>query len=389
MSTESIRKQEKLPYVDGLRGVACFMVVLSHLTLIFYPGLHDKAMAHGNQNVEFIFNSPLAFFYSGTSAVYIFFVLSGFILSHAFLNGSDVISNAASMTSKRYFRLAIPVTISCIAYWGVMSTDSPDRDLLSPWFQSLKISEPSFFNALYAGTISSFFGSKFEYNPVLWTMKIELLGSFLTYFICTALIKSNKQGLLIFFFCLAFFLSTLNQVEKYGYISFLIGVYIYVRKPKVNVTPGIALIITGVYFGGIHYGSDSYTHLIYHTRFFINGEESNAYILFNFISGVLISLSVLSSTFFAGLFSHKLFVYTGKVSFSVYLFHLPFFMVVLVYIFNTLVNAGLGYAESAFLASIVSIIILYVFSSYLFKIVDRPSMLLSNRIAKNLCTVKR
>lgn len=377
----SQQKDEKLQHVDGLRGIACFMVVLSHLALIFYPGLHDPDLINNNSIVKLIFNSPLAFAYSGTSAVYIFFVLSGYILTYAF-NKGDALSNAAKMTTKRYFRLAVPAIASCVFCWFILSANTPSRELLSAWFNSYRVDSGSFLDSIYSGAVSSFVGDGSKYNPVLWTMKIELIGSFITYFLCLALLKSNKKTLVLIFFSILIFLSSLPQKEKYGYIAFIVGIWVNISNVSTSSIVAAILIAVGVYFGGVHYGSSAYQQSIYYARFFINGEESNAYILFNFLSGSLITAAILTNTFFKRIFGNAFFAYLGKVSFSVYLFHLPVLVISASYVFNTLSNIGASYFLSAIASSSVSIIIIYTISNIIYKFVDRPSMLLSNKVAK-------
>ncbi|MBL5946423.1 acyltransferase [Enterobacter asburiae] len=383
-STKSAVAYDKLHHVDGLRGIACLMVVFSHLALIFYPGLHDSNLINNNQFVNFIFNSPLSFFYSCTAAVFIFFTLSGFILSHAFMNGKDLLENITPMVTKRYFRLAIPAVVSCFFCLMVLTSDLPNREMLSSWIQSYRVDNPSIANALYSGSISAFLGDGSSYNPVLWTMKIELIGSFLTYFLCTTLIKSHKKSLIILFFGMMFFLSTIPQKEKYGYIAFLVGIYLFFSNFRVSNISAFILLILGIYAGGIHYGSSPYIYTIYYTRFFLNGEESNAYILFNFISGVIITTIILKNVSFKKTFGHGIFTFMGKVSFSVYLFHLPILVITSPLIFNYFYGKGFGYATCALSASIVSALLIYALSNLVFKMVDKPSMRLSSKIASVL-----
>lgn len=376
---------QKLLHVDGLRGVACLMVVLSHLALIFFPGLHDPSMINNNQVINFLFNSSFPFIYSGTAAVYIFFTLSGFILSHAFMNGKDVLENATSMVTKRYFRLAIPAICSCIFCFIVLTNNTSDTGMLSTWIQAYKVDNSSLLNAIYSGAVSAFFGEGSAYNPVLWTMKIELIGSFITYFTCLTLIKSQKKWIIILSFALMIFTATLPQKEKYGYIAFLFGIFIYFSNINLKITTSALLILIGIYAGGVHYGSSPYIYTIYYSRFFLNGEESNAYILFNFISGVIITLSVLTNYTLKNLFSNKVFVYMGKVSFSVYLFHLPFLLTFTVWLFNLLYSLNFGYAASALSAALLSIFLLYILAEIIFRLIDIPSMKASNKITKFLC----
>ena len=66
---------QKLPAVEGVRGVACFMVVLAHLSLFFFQGLYMGVPEYSGHEIQlFIRNSPFAFLYSGLAAVYIFFM---------------------------------------------------------------------------------------------------------------------------------------------------------------------------------------------------------------------------------------------------------------------------------------------------------------------------
>ena len=76
--------KDKIDSVDGVRGLACLMVILSHLSLIFFPYVFSGRVSEMRSDIEYyIYHSPLTFFYSGTSAVFIFFTLSGFILTYA------------------------------------------------------------------------------------------------------------------------------------------------------------------------------------------------------------------------------------------------------------------------------------------------------------------
>ena len=357
------------------------MVILSHLALIFYPGLHDLDV-YNNKYVSFVANSPLSFTYSGTAAVYVFFVLSGFILTHAFMKSGNLAGSLPNIATKRYFRLAIPATISCIFAYSALYFFHPITTTLSPWINSYTAHNTTLLDAIYSGAIGSFFSQPAKVNPVLWTMKIELIGSFLTYFLCVITFKATRKWLVLFLFSLAFFASQLPQNEKYGYISFVLGIWIYTCDFKIGGFLSATLIALGIYFGGVHYGSYSYIYAIYYARFFVNGEESNAYILFNFISGFLICLVILKNDFLANFFSKKPFTFMGKVSFSVYLFHLPIIYVIGLSIFNYLDYHGVRYIFSAITASTASIFTIYISSIYLYRTTDLPSMKASTKIAK-------
>src|SRR4249920_301079 len=89
----------KLGYMDGLRGVAAFVVVLHHFALTFRPELVAAV-------------SPLTLLFAGHFAVCIFFVISGFVLSYKFFETSraDVVTSGAV---RRYFRL-MPLVLTAV-----------------------------------------------------------------------------------------------------------------------------------------------------------------------------------------------------------------------------------------------------------------------------------
>lgn len=63
------------------------MVVFSHCTLVFFPLVHNFENSPITEEfpVQGLLNQlPVGVFWSGTAAVYIFFVLSGIVLAHSF-----------------------------------------------------------------------------------------------------------------------------------------------------------------------------------------------------------------------------------------------------------------------------------------------------------------
>src|SRR3954462_3663733 len=83
----------RLHYLDALRGVAAVQVVLLHFFTAFAPGLAMSGLDAGTL-AGYVRASPLFYLYDGYSAVYIFFALSGYVLTGAFAARVDALGRA-------------------------------------------------------------------------------------------------------------------------------------------------------------------------------------------------------------------------------------------------------------------------------------------------------
>lgn len=375
-SDKSIFPMNKVHSAESLRGLACLAVVFSHLLGTFFPQFHNFSVSELPKFdfIELIFNSPFAFFYSGTGAVFVFFVLSGYVLTLSFLKSKDPKRKLKESLIKRYPRLAIPAIISCVVMWAVLHAHV-DLHNTSEWFRTLGINNPSILNALYSGAIGSFvFGEK-EYNPVLWTMQIELIGSLVIYFSCFLHEKYILKLLLILVSLISsLFLSSMAFL---GILSFVLGHFLYFFSKKIPDSLCIFLFISGLYFCGAHNDSVSYT-------FFNKMLGQRTYNILNFLGGFLIVFSAIKSNAIDNFFNKKSFLFLGKLSFSIYLIHIPVIYLIGVPIFNLSLSIGLGFLLSSLIS--ISFVLLFTFISSIFysRYVDEFAISVSNKLS-NIC----
>src|ERR1700737_383359 len=73
---------QRLAYLESIRGLAAVQVVLLHFLSAFWPDLVFESVSRSP--AWYVHLSPLYFLYDGYSAVYIFFVLSGYVLTRSF-----------------------------------------------------------------------------------------------------------------------------------------------------------------------------------------------------------------------------------------------------------------------------------------------------------------
>ncbi|MEI7606535.1 MAG: acyltransferase [Rhodospirillaceae bacterium] len=159
--------------LDGLRGWMALTVVLYHTTLAFFPGEENKLLlVIGN----------------GALAVYVFFVISGFSASFAFITTGDklVVIRAALA---RYPRLTLPILTSCSLAYLVFSAglmyNIPAAAAAGTenWLGCHYRFSPSLLAMLEFSIYDVyFFGDNARsWNSVLWIMPIEIVGSFMVY----------------------------------------------------------------------------------------------------------------------------------------------------------------------------------------------------------------
>lgn len=366
---------------DGLRGIACIAVLFSHLAYTFYPYMHAaESMTYSFES--YIMNSPFSFFYSGSAGVYIFFVLSGFVLSSSFSKNFGA-SYFPVFLIKRYIRLMIPIFASCILGWYLFSTFTIDRTGISAWAAKLGTFDYSFQDAIYTGLVGAFQGKGIEaYNWVLWTMKIELIGSY-----ALALLFISKKTNSVIYPLLAFILffaigySNGGDSLYYGLACFMAGSVIFKSEFKLSKAGALLALIIGLYFAGYKVQSMSYSFIFRETNTYLM-----EYSLF-LLSGILVVLCSLRSTLLDNILSAKITVLLGKISFSLYLIQMATIYTVAIPLYEMLSHKTTPLSAS-FIAIISCTVVSLPLSWVFYKLFDLPAMLLSNKISFMLLRLK-
>ncbi|MDH2620875.1 acyltransferase [Acinetobacter baumannii] len=370
----------KINSAESIRGLACLAVVFSHLVFTFYPYAHE--FESNLPIIDFfnsLYNSPFGFLYSGNAAVYIFFVLSGFVLSYAILGrNKDINKKIISMSVKRYPRLAIPAIISVLISYFIFQIDV-DASNASSWFGNVGTYEGSFLYAIYDGAINAFIFGKSEYNWVLWTMQIELFGSFLVFLLCYL---NQTSKLLVLLTSLVFiilgFLVSLKM--GFGFFSFVAGMLFYLYGKKINAFIAVPMLLVGLYFAGAHNFSYSYSVIA-----MILGTKTA--ILLNVLCAPLVVYSILMNDKLSSLLDNKVFVYLGKLSFSMYLLHMLIIYIIGIPIFNYFYE--LGFLFSSLIASITVILFTVIASIPYSNFVDALSINVANKIESRIFNKQR
>lgn len=364
---------EKILAAEAIRGIACFFVVLSHLSLTFFPSLHhffDNPTT--TQSIElWIHDSPFAFWYSGTAAVYIFFVLSGYVLTYSIVGSSNPTKKLVSMIIKRYPRLMLPALASCMLLWFAFTFFDPPTTGLSEWIASLGNlgSIASFKLAFYEGSFGAFWNGTSQYNWVLWTMRIEFIGSF-ALFLLLYLRHLNRWFTWLIPIAIV---ALCTDLDYLGYASFLIGILFYLYRRTLSTPVSIVLVLLGLYFAGVHVDSPSY-------QIFNDYLDDSSYEILNFLAGIFIVLPLLWNRTLALAISNRVTIWLGKLSFSAYLTHLFVLYMVGVPLFEY-IRPFMSYAPAALLSCLAVIVGTFALSEVFYRLVDQNAIKLSSKLA--------
>lgn len=180
---------KKLVYLDGLKGIGCLAVFLTHFVFAFYYGMYhfqpESCHLPGNLDIA-IGKSPLNLLFNGNTAVRMFLVVSGFLLCRSFFLTGDK-SRLLQGMKKRYFRLLPPILATNLLIWGAMKLgwyQNPQAAVLAgseEWFAGFNAFPANFGKMLWEALGGSFLFGVNDYNGVLWTIQLLFVGAYLVY----------------------------------------------------------------------------------------------------------------------------------------------------------------------------------------------------------------
>ncbi|WFB61673.1 acyltransferase [Paenibacillus sp. BR1-192] len=376
----------KIVYLDGLRGLAALIVVVSHFFQVFAPSVFE-----GREEIEhFAFEgiaarTPFNLLFNGNFSVCLFFVLSGYVLSYRFFGTGDrfiVYSSAI----RRYFRLAVPALASVFLAYLILVLDLGAYDNIRGMTLS---SMPDPFAAdanllvmLKESLFHTFFTYGSQYNPVLWTMTYELFGSFMI-FVFLIVCGRHRIRYAVYAILICLF------IDSY-YLGFVLGMLISDVKNSGRERPAfihrswiqLLLLCAGIYLGSYPYVAPQGT--VYSILQW-GASNFDFFVFYHVIGSFLILMVLLHSSRMQAIFSHRFFAYLGKISFSLYLVHFTVICSFGSYVFLHL-SPFLSYGPRVLLTTILTFAVIAAVTHWFYRLVDARILLGLSRWNKALFT---
>jgi peptidoglycan/LPS O-acetylase OafA/YrhL len=311
--------------LDSLRGIASFIVVAFHSGISSVSG--------------------------GFFAVDIFFVISGYLIATNIISNKPTFSTFIFKRASRLFPLIALVTLTSIVVQYIALGYNPTLQ--------------QFFVPLFAGNLFQQFGISTGLLSHTWSLGIEMQFYIAIFFILK--ISPPQYRLVIFLFI--YFGIFLFRNEVAAIFPTVKTFEIFYNNPVTRFTgftAGVLIAITNINHVRaplLFLAIVALTFCITHARFY-KLDEFIAYIPIIEMSAftIILALVTKSSTWLHKLLSIQMLVYTGQLSYGIYLWHYP-----IIRLFRadlTVYTTGINPYTTFIVTSVVSVILAHLSFQY-------------------------
>ena len=383
---------ERVRYLDGLRGIAAVAVVLFHFLYFFLPAaiFGSGPGKLGSAEIGWLHDSLLYGLVSGSFAVSVFFVLSGFVLGLPYCLNRERQTLFRSVY-RRYPRLALPILATNLLYGLLMATNLISAQLVATasaitgtLSEGNSLGQPVHWLELIRFSLWDVFSHiHYEVNPVLWTMHIEMIGSLLVFGLLLLFGRSAKRWW-------AYGLLGLIGLWRYPlFLSFLLGLLLceayilnrlgWLKSPVIQ----IPLLLLVFYLAAIpthpfsfYTQTTTYSWVASLTWLPI---ENRRWLVLVIAAAALIAI-ILQNQWLQRILQNRLAIFLGRISFSLYLVHMAVVSTVCTQLFLWLGNDG-DYLGAAIISFAIGFPVCLGVAWFVTRWIDEPAIRFSRNFA--------
>lgn len=352
--------------LDGLRGLAAFTVMLGHIAYVW----HDSPLAHGALQ-----RGLVAVARTGHPAVLLFFALSGFVLYLAYLKNTATPYGA--YLTRRFFRI-YPALLGALAIALVLLVvQNPGPDpALGPWAHAQWSFQPTVVQVLRNVLLLGFTVDDSRLDPVIWSLVVEVRFSIV--FPLLALIAHRNRWSILIVAVAAWVIGSLmadalqlkmplqSGATSLGSLAlfltylpaFCLGIFAadWFSMPRPALMPSPAL------------------QLVMVVGLLAVGKLLNSDLAWSLVSALLIVIALTKGPFNT-LLTARPSLFLGRISYSLYLVHLPVIMFC-------------AFAAAPHTSILVGLAIAFVaaigIATAMYYAIERPGMALGRSLARRL-----
>ena len=347
----------RFTYFDSLRGIAALIVVIGH----FFPESQIKSL-------------PLLNLLTDTKlSVCIFFILSGFVLTKEKFDTN--VFHLAIYCFSRFIRLLIPVSfvsifVYLLFYFGFFYLEKIPAEYISfIAYQDHYKNEITIIKLINFIFFESFFlyDSSTSLIPPAWTMRPELFGSLFIFSLCW-FFSYSRININVYLLCilavLIFFTRLISLPFIYYFGFFLMGMS-FRKMYNSKLTYNIKI--------------EWFIYLLLLKTILEYYNIDNFYLDFIFASTIIYFVMNCNSIHI--FLNKKVFLFLGKISFPLYLLHVPIISSLGLHLISHLNDLSVNYIYGLWIVFISVITISLIASTLLLKI-ETFSIFISRVIRK-------
>lgn len=357
----NLKQNNRIAWLDGFRGMACVLIFVHHFLLMLFPAVHygETAPSYADGLDTALAQSPLSFVVNGGFLVALFCMISGIVVSLQVLtmpNRSDL----ADVTFKRYFRLMLPLLPVAILVYALLRVDGfANLDVAaytqSPW-AALYYREPiSLGQALKSALVDTWFYGDDTLSTAFWMLSKLFYGTFLSLLLSVIGWKYPRRTWILY---------AVTALLLFGaadlFCAFCLGTllaWIYVNRPRCfHKIAGVLLLPIGLLLGAYPSGVEP-------TNFY-RAFDGIFSVDWHILGAFLTLYGFFSLPSLQNLLSRKPLLALGRISYSVYLLHIPLLFCVSAHVFlwaaeRVGYQAGAGASFTVSLAALLTLCWVY------------------------------
>ena len=392
----------RLLFIESLRGLAACQVLLLHYCAAFLPVLaRVPGPAHFDAEAT-LSHTPVFTLMDGYSAVYLFFVMSGFVLAPSFLRARQ---GVPLQVSKRFVRLFLPVLAAFGCALLLLLALPQGRDAAqafsqSGWLQAMghnpmtwqALLSDGLWNAMLAGYqgFSVFspwpaLADALRLTPVgtainspMWTLHVEFWGSLLLIGVAYACRRLPAPLFWILFVALAWLAGSGHfQLFLAGFLLYRIHEVLLRQRHWLVALAGAVLVLAGI---GISTSKQVPLLSAAWQSFGAFGllRASSDFHWQSQVGALLLFCGVLLCAPLRQWLDNRLTLWLGRLSFSIYLLHFPILLTLGCSVFALL--APLSYGVACVVALLAGGAVTMCAAVYFERWIDRQAVVLSRRL---------
>lgn len=373
-------EQKRITWIDGLRGAASLFIIFHHFIMGYYPAAYEGAggVPHLPNGVEAAFSQSLpGFFVTGDLWVSVFCLISGFVIAYQVFHMKDEKQLSRSML-KRYPRLMLPVfALSAIVYVMLhlnLFYNGPASLLSgSEWLAQFYQNKTTLYDLFFSSIVDTWVvGMATLYSNAFWMLADLFAGSFMAYVLAAMGRGMNRKMLYVYIGAALMYLSANSRLADFAlgvlaaYIVEQFGESIQSHK-KICAVTGILMLAAALTFGAypVGHAPDNAYRILNHLP-----ARLNPVYFYHMLAAFFLIMGIWLLKPVGRALSLKPVLFLGKISYSLYLVHIPILYSLTARLLVTFMAKTGKYNLSAGLSFAISLPVILLLAWLFYKVIE-------------------